>query len=617
MKGLYLLLALLVIAGLTSLGAQPISAQEPRSIEITSIDTSRYPEVTAYVAVSDGQLPAPSTLQAQENGVPITQISAVQPITTGVALAVVIDLTRSMRGQGMPGSASRLTDAISQTLSLVYALNPTFPVANPISVIAFHRDVQLVLPLDRERADGSKVGNLLSPSSTDKRIPTIFPKNRLVSAANDLADPNAKANLSGAIDAALDELTLKAEARQQKVIVVFGDSCDDMADALIENKCATPDVPGPMLEKLRRYAGTVSIFAVGLGDDEQDLGPLDQEADAGFSYRARFEQLRAYAAVTTRPPGSFVKFFAQDPTQADAVRQTFAEQVAGPIQARRVQLAITYISDSAVTQSSGEISLTVGDGVLSATRPFTVPTLIPIVNLLSSLPPGKHTLEVDIPPDHNPIAITAADRQEAPPSGPVAPAPVTTTTPDARPGNGISPSLLWLFGLFVLVLLLGLVILRWIGRQPQRAEPRVLRETLPIPHGDQAIAQLPQADYVLMVRYGATPGKEYPLLSERTIIGANEAGVDLLLNDPYVTGQHAIIERQSNQLRVVDLGSSNGTCINNKRLAVNVPHLLNPGDLLTLGRITLQLLRSDTSESYPVGTNQMPASPLQPEQSKG
>jgi pSer/pThr/pTyr-binding forkhead associated (FHA) protein len=53
---------------------------------------------------------------------------------------------------------------------------------------------------------------------------------------------------------------------------------------------------------------------------------------------------------------------------------------------------------------------------------------------------------------------------------------------------------------------------------------------------------------------------------------------------------HAVLKRKGAQVHVMDLGSSNGTYLNGKRLKPNVEQTLQHGDLLSLGKLKIQIL---------------------------
>jgi hypothetical protein len=57
--------------------------------------------------------------------------------------------------------------------------------------------------------------------------------------------------------------------------------------------------------------------------------------------------------------------------------------------------------------------------------------------------------------------------------------------------------------------------------------------------------------------------------------------VEIQLEDPFASSQHARIERQGHVLVIEDLGSTNGTYLNEEQL--NGPQPLRPGDRIRIG----------------------------------
>lgn len=55
---------------------------------------------------------------------------------------------------------------------------------------------------------------------------------------------------------------------------------------------------------------------------------------------------------------------------------------------------------------------------------------------------------------------------------------------------------------------------------------------------------------------------------------------------------HAIIKCTENRVRIMDLGSSNGTFVNGVRLAAQVETPLQNGDMVALGKLKIQILLS-------------------------
>jgi pSer/pThr/pTyr-binding forkhead associated (FHA) protein len=60
-----------------------------------------------------------------------------------------------------------------------------------------------------------------------------------------------------------------------------------------------------------------------------------------------------------------------------------------------------------------------------------------------------------------------------------------------------------------------------------------------------------------------------------------------------VSRRHCKIHRQLATYLVEDIGSPNGTFLNGKRLTPYLPHVLNDGDELQLGRIKLEIIIPD------------------------
>lgn len=85
----------------------------------------------------------------------------------------------------------------------------------------------------------------------------------------------------------------------------------------------------------------------------------------------------------------------------------------------------------------------------------------------------------------------------------------------------------------------------------------------------------------VVIEEGPNPGQEVSLSAPEFFIG-REAGVDLLIASPSVSRRHLRIFQQGGQYLVEDLGSSNGTFLNNQRVSFPTP--IHSGDILHLGR---------------------------------
>ena len=89
----------------------------------------------------------------------------------------------------------------------------------------------------------------------------------------------------------------------------------------------------------------------------------------------------------------------------------------------------------------------------------------------------------------------------------------------------------------------------------------------------------------LVVLQGPVAGKKFVLRSGQ-IIGRLDG--DIILQDPKVSGKHAIVEEgQGGELVLVDLGSTNGIKLNGQRVHTVT---LNPGLKLQLGRSLVEII---------------------------
>ena len=69
--------------------------------------------------------------------------------------------------------------------------------------------------------------------------------------------------------------------------------------------------------------------------------------------------------------------------------------------------------------------------------------------------------------------------------------------------------------------------------------------------------------------------------------------IDLTPYQAYASGVsrlHAVVKRDSNRVMVMDLGSSNGTYLNGRRINPHVEESLSHGDIVALGKLKIQIL---------------------------
>lgn len=90
---------------------------------------------------------------------------------------------------------------------------------------------------------------------------------------------------------------------------------------------------------------------------------------------------------------------------------------------------------------------------------------------------------------------------------------------------------------------------------------------------------------LVVVEPPAARGREYPLSDELTI--GRAPGCAVTIDDSYVSQLHARVFVVDGQFLVEDLGSTNGTYLNQQK--VGPPVVMRPGDRLQVGSTVLEL----------------------------
>ncbi|KAF8648865.1 hypothetical protein HU200_064568 [Digitaria exilis] len=102
------------------------------------------------------------------------------------------------------------------------------------------------------------------------------------------------------------------------------------------------------------------------------------------------------------------------------------------------------------------------------------------------------------------------------------------------------------------------------------------------------------------------------IVSDAITVGRVADKADIVLPVATVSGTHARLEKRDRRLLVTDLGSTNGTYINERRLNPGFPIPVDPGALLIFGDIHLAMFRvrkmivqvpSDTDDAAQQGAN--------------
>ncbi len=98
----------------------------------------------------------------------------------------------------------------------------------------------------------------------------------------------------------------------------------------------------------------------------------------------------------------------------------------------------------------------------------------------------------------------------------------------------------------------------------------------------------------LIVMTGPMRGTGFNIPSGRTQIG-RQAGAAIVLDDQNVSRRHAVLERDDRRVVLTDLGSSNGTWVNQMRL--DDPGELRDGDEVRVGSVSLRFSASDDGQT--------------------
>jgi predicted component of type VI protein secretion system len=81
----------------------------------------------------------------------------------------------------------------------------------------------------------------------------------------------------------------------------------------------------------------------------------------------------------------------------------------------------------------------------------------------------------------------------------------------------------------------------------------------------------------LVLRYGPYPAEEYPLPDHTITIGRDPVN-DIVISDPEISRRHARLMFQAGRYLLEDLGSTNGTSVNGRR--ISEPVVLNAADVI-------------------------------------
>ena len=144
------------------------------------------------------------------------------------------------------------------------------------------------------------------------------------------------------------------------------------------------------------------------------------------------------------------------------------------------------------------------------------------------------------------------------------------------------------YALFALLFLFLWRSMRWVvrGLNVDRSAP-----ALPISSGPPASTRGASSQpnpITVMVHADGTTKPRSMYLATNTVVGRGTE-CDLRLDDTFVSQEHARIFAKDGSWYVEDLGSTNGTFVNEQRLAA--PAMLTSGDRIRVGTTVLELAR--------------------------
>jgi uncharacterized protein YraI len=124
----------------------------------------------------------------------------------------------------------------------------------------------------------------------------------------------------------------------------------------------------------------------------------------------------------------------------------------------------------------------------------------------------------------------------------------------------------------------------------------------------------------LRMQVGSSIGQVYTMVGDLLTIGRAQDN-DVVLDDPQVSRYHAHLMRHGDEIIIEDLGSTNGTLVNGRR--ISGPHVLQPSETIAVGASVFSvegfaapstvgmLPQTLTARDFPGPARQAPAAPQQ------
>lgn len=106
---------------------------------------------------------------------------------------------------------------------------------------------------------------------------------------------------------------------------------------------------------------------------------------------------------------------------------------------------------------------------------------------------------------------------------------------------------------------------------------------------NKELARAKEHDSCLIIIRGRPQGHSFFIKKDEMLLG-RDPSVDMSILDASISRSHAKITREGDDIFLQDLGSSNGTVLNGKKLEANVPVKLGKEDMIKLGNTILKFL---------------------------
>jgi ABC-type multidrug transport system ATPase subunit len=136
------------------------------------------------------------------------------------------------------------------------------------------------------------------------------------------------------------------------------------------------------------------------------------------------------------------------------------------------------------------------------------------------------------------------------------------------------------------------------GKRLPASSPHALRDGDVLRIGDPATGNFVTLTYrnphAARATQSATVVRSYPLDPNDLSITIGREGAEIVLDNPQVARQHAVIERANGRHLLRDVGSANGTFVNGQRIT---QHTLRPGDVIQIGAFKL-VYDGDSLDQY-------------------